>query len=132
MTMTLQEYFNILRAVGASLQQRGISFTSMPDEPYLTVPGNPGGFDILVSLDAHGEIAQVEFDTDGWRHRIVSSQDALEMIELGRSSRAELEVASRRGIRYRWTLKIDGLEHSVHARRRPLWGRDEVCRLRNA
>ena len=61
MTMTLQEYFNFLRAVGASLQQRGISFTSMPDEPYLTVPGNPGGFDILVSLDAHGEIAQVEF-----------------------------------------------------------------------
>src|SRR5436305_15061227 len=104
----------------------------MPDEPHLTGPGRPGGFDMRVSLEAHVEIAQVECESDGWRHRTVSSQDALERIELGRSSRAELEVASRRGIRYRWTLKIDGLEHSVHARRRPLWGRDEVCRLRNA
>jgi hypothetical protein len=131
--MTLDEYFGILRAVGETLRQRGIDFTSIEhDELYLTIPGRPGGFDIHVMLDQHGESAQVEFDLDGWRQRIVSFQDALELIELGLSPRTELEIAVRRGIRYRWALLVDGREHSLHRRRRPWWGREAVGRFRNA
>jgi hypothetical protein len=46
--MKLDEYFGILRAVGETLRQRSIGFTSIEDdEPFLTIPGTPGGFDIL-------------------------------------------------------------------------------------
>ena len=131
--MTLHEYFEILRQVGESLRHRGIAFTSIEDDqPWLTIPGRPGGFDIHVMLDQHGESVQVEFDLDGWRQRIVSSQDALEVIGLGLSARGELEIAARRGIRYRWTLLVDGVKHTVHERRRPWWGRETVARFRNA
>jgi hypothetical protein len=66
----LEEYLDILRVIGASLRQRGIPCRSTPDEPFLIVPGNPGGFDILVSLDPYGDIMQVEFDGRDEVHRL--------------------------------------------------------------
>ena len=85
--MTLNEYFGILPALGEELQQRGVDFRSIEDdELHLTIPGRPSGFDIHVTLvPAWRNSHRSKFDLDGWRHRIASFQDALELIDLGLS-----------------------------------------------